>query len=175
MKDNMKTFILLSAIPGSGKSTWSEEYRLTHKNVFVVASDQIRKEIGGAYQNFEHEKEVWDRFLNDIIKYRDSYDEVTVIADSTNVINKFRKYYPEQLSGFDKKILVIIRKDLESILEYNKKRDPGRIVPEDAIRRIWDNWEEPTQEVLDLYDEVIEVKNFFNSPNVKDEFHYQWK
>lgn len=171
----MKTFILLSAIPGSGKSTWSEEYRLTHKNVFVVASDQIRKEIGGAYQNLAHEKEVWDRYLNDIIKYRDFGDDVTVIADSTNIYNKFRKYYPEVLTGFDKKILVIFRKDLKTILDSNKKRDPGRIVPEKVIKRIWRNWEEPTQDVLDLYDEVIEVKDWFPSPNVKDEFHYQWK
>ena len=105
----MKTFILLSALPGSGKSTWSEEYRLTHKNVFVVSSDALRVEIGGAIQNNQHEDEVWARFRGDILKYRDTSNDVTVIADATNITNWHRKFYAEHAQGFDKKILVIFK------------------------------------------------------------------
>lgn len=168
----MKTFILLSAVAGSGKSTWAEQYRLTHKNVFIVSSDKLRKELGGAYQNFEHETEVWDRFSKDIAKYRDAADDVTVIADSTNIINKFRKFYGETVTGFDKKILVVIRKDLDTILETNKQRNSNRVVPDGAIQHMYDIWEEPDEEVLKLYDEYIRIDKWFDSPKVKDDFHY---
>ena len=104
--------------------------------------------------------------------YRDKYAEVTVIADSTNIVNKFRKYYPESLPGFDKKVLVIFRKDFETLIESNKKRNIGRVVPDDAMERLWERWEEPTADILALYDEVIEIKDWFPSPNVNDEFHY---
>ena len=109
----MKTFILLSAIPGSGKSTWAEQYRLTHKNVFVVSSDALRKEITGEFKNLNHDKEMWDRFNKDILKYKDLYDDVTVIADSTNILNKYRIFYGKLAEGFDKKVLVVIKKRIE--------------------------------------------------------------
>ena len=169
----MKTFILLSAIPGSGKSTWAEQYRLTHKNVFVVSSDGLRKELGGAYQNFEHEAEVWKRFSEDISKYRDAADDVTVIADSTNIINKFRIFYGQTVTGFDKKILVVIKKNKEKTFETNKLRNQNRVVPDYAMERMFENWEEPNQEALSYYDEYIVVDKWFDSPNVTENFHYQ--
>ena len=169
----MKTFILLSAPAGSGKSTWAEQYRLTHKNVFIVSSDALRKEIGGAYQNLHHEAEVWQRFYIDIEKYRDMCDDVTVIADSTNIYNKFRITYGKNLQGFDKKILVVIKKNKEEVLKTNKLRNENRIVPEEAIDKMYENWEEPDEECLSYYDEYILIDKWFDSPKVKDEFHYK--
>ena len=168
----MKTFILLSAVAGSGKSTWAEQYRLTHKNVFIVSSDGLRKELGGAYQNFEHEAEVWKRFYSDIEKYRDAYDNVTVIADSTNILNKFRILYGKNLTGFDKKILVVIKKTKEEILRTNRLRNENKIVPDYAIENMVKIWEEPDEECLSCYDEVIRIDGWFDSPKVKDDFHY---
>lgn len=169
----MKTFILLSAIPGSGKSAWSEQYRLTHENVFIVSSDALRKEIGGACNNLNHEQEVWDRFLLDIKKIRDTHEDVTIIGDSTNIYNKFRKFYAENLDGFDKKILVIIRKDLETVLRQNRVRNPEKIVPEEAIKKMWGEWEDPDNEVKALYDQVVVVDKWFETPDVKREFYFK--
>lgn len=169
----MKHFILLSAVAGSGKSTWAEQYRLTHKNVFVVSSDGLRKELGGAYQNFEHEAEVWQRFYSDIEKYRDENEDVTVIADSTNILNKFRVLYGKNLTGFDKKTLVVIKKSLEDILKANQLRNKNRVVPDYAIENMVKIWEEPDEECLACYDEVIVIDGWFDSPKVKDSFHYK--
>lgn len=168
----MKTFILLSAIPGSGKSTWAEQYRLTHKNVFVVSSDALRKELGGAYKNLDHEQEVWKRFLEDIFKYRDIEKDVTVIADSTNIINKFRIFYGKTITGFDKKILVVIKKNKEQTLQTNKLRSETRIIPDNVIENMFNVWEEPDEETLSYFDEYIVVDKWFPSPKVKDNFHY---
>lgn len=168
----MKTFILLCAIPGSGKSTWAEQYRLTHPHTLIVSSDALRLELGGRVQNFEHESEVWDLYFKRIIEYRDKYDDVTVIADSTNIQNKFRLFYGQNVTGFDEKILVIIKKPIEVALENNKKRSINRVVPEEAIRSMYERFEEPTPEVLSYYDKYVRIDKWFDSPNVKDEFHY---
>lgn len=169
----MKTFILLSAIPGSGKSTWAEQYRLTHENVFVVSSDAIRKELTGEFKNLTHEKEVWEKFSEYINKYRDQENDVTVIADSTNILNKFRIFYGQNVVGFDKKILVVIKKNIDQTLKTNHLRSESRIIPDNVIENMFEAWEEPDDNCLSYFDEYIVVNKWFPSPNVKDEFHYQ--
>lgn len=168
----MKTFILLSAVPGCGKSTWAEEYKLTHKNVFIVSSDNLRKEIGGAIQNAEHEQEVWDRFRSDILKFRDFSDDVTVIADATNITNGHRKAYAEHAKGFDKKILMIFKKSKDEVEKGNKARGNDRIVPDFAMDSMMKRWEDVNDETASLYDEVIIIDKHFDAPHVKEEFHY---
>lgn len=169
----MKTFILLSAVAGSGKSTWAEQYRLTHKNVFVVSSDALRKEITGEFSNLTHDKEMWERFSKDIEKYRDASSDVTVIADSTNILNKFRIFYGKTVTGFDKKILVVIKKNIETTLETNKLRSKDRIIPDKVIESMFNSWEEPDEETLSYFDEYIVINKWFSSSKVKDEFHYK--
>jgi len=169
----VKTFILLSAVAGSGKSTWAEQYRLTHKNVFVVSSDTLRKEITGEFSNLSHDKEMWERFSKDIEKYRDASEDVTVIADSTNILNKFRIFYGKTVTGFDKKILVVIKKNIETTLETNKLRSEDRIIPDKVIESMFDSWEEPDEETLSYFDEYIVINKWFSSSKVKDEFHYK--
>lgn len=168
----MKTFILLSAIPGSGKSTWAEQYRLTHKNVFVVSSDNLRKEITGEYKNLTHDKEMWEKFNAEIIRLRDEYEDVTVIADSTNILNKFRIFYGKNITGFDKKILVVIKKKIEQTLETNKLRSENRIIPDEVIEKMYESWEEPDEETLSYFDEYKVIDKWFSSSKVKDNFHY---
>lgn len=168
----MRTFILLSAVPGAGKSTWAEQYRLSHKHVFVVSSDELRKELTGAYQNFEHEKEMWDLFLHRINEYGAKYDDATVIADATNLENKFRLFYADNAIGFDKKILVVLKKPYDVVLRQNKQRNENKIVPEDVIERMWKTFEEPSEEVIDKYDEYIVIYKWFDSSKVKESFHY---
>ena len=168
----MKTFILLCAIPGSGKSSWAEQYRLTHDNVYIVSSDGLRKELTGEYQNFTREVDVWRLFLERCNSYKDLADDVTVIADSTNCANIHRKLYGEKVTGYDKKILLEIKRPLEVALEQNKLRNPNRIVPPEVVKRMYDNYEEPTPEVLALYDEHVIIDNF-NINKVNKDFHYK--
>ena len=169
----MKTFILLSAIPGSGKSTWAEQYRLTHKNVFIVSSDNLRKELTGEFKNLTHDKEMWEIFNKRIIELRDAHEDVTVIADSTNILNKFRIFYGKNITGFDKKILVVIKKNIDQTLETNKLRSENRIIPDEVIERMFESWEEPDEETLSYFDEYKVIDKWFSSSKVKDDFHYK--
>ena len=169
----MKTFILLSAIAGCGKSTWAEQYRLTHKNVHIVSSDALRKEIAGEYKDLSHDQEVWKRFSSDIEMYRDKYDDVTVIADSTNILNKYRIFYGKSVTGFDKKILVVIKKNKEKLLETNKLRNENKILPDIVIEKMYESWEDPDEECLSYFDECQVIDTWFDSSKVKDSFHYR--
>lgn len=163
----MKKLIALSAIAGAGKSTYAKHYKINHKdeNVFIVSSDEIRKELTGVYSNLNYEKEVWDIYFRKINIIRDSNENVTIIADSTNILNKFRKQLGI-IEGFDKKELVVITKDLPLILKRNRERDHAKYVPEFAIKNMWDSWEEVDKETAKLFDEVIRIDGWFDKENI---------
>lgn len=163
----MKKLIALSAIAGAGKSTFAKHYKINHKdeNVFIVSSDEIRKELTGVYSNLNYEKEVWDIYFRKIDILRDSNENVTIIADSTNILNKYRKTLGE-IQGFDLKQLVIITKDLPLILKRNRERDRAKYVPEFAIKKMWETWEEVDDKTANLFDEVIRIDGWFDKENV---------
>ena len=169
----MRTLIVLSALPGSGKSTWSEQYRLTHKHVKIVSSDAIRKELTGQYQDLTQEQKVWEIYFARINEIFDKYDEVTVIADSTNITNNYRLIPLEKCPNYDRCVLVVLKKNLEKILYQNHVRSEAKFVPEEAIKSMWKRWEDPSPEVKALFDEVIEIEGWFESPKVKEAFHYK--
>ena len=163
----MKHLIALAAVAGAGKSCYAKHYKINHKdeNVFIVSSDEIRKELTGVYSNLNYEKEVWDLYFKRINILRDSNEECTIIADSTNILNKFRKILGN-LQGFDKKTLVVITKDLPLILERNRQRDRAKYVPENAIKEMWDNWENVDKETANLFDEIIHVDGWFDKEKI---------
>ena len=163
----MKHLIALSAIAASGKSTWAKHYKINHKdeNVFIVSSDEIRKELTGVYQNLNYEKEVWEIYFKRIDILRDSNKDCTIICDSTNIINEHRKILGN-LPGFDKKSLIVISKELPVILERNRKRDSAKYVPEFAIKEMWEKWEKVDEETAKLFDEVIYVNGWFDKEKI---------
>ena len=58
--------IVLSGVPGSGKSTYCQAYKELYEvnniKVNIVSSDEIRMELFGRYDSFESEKLVWEIF-----------------------------------------------------------------------------------------------------------------
>ena len=156
----MKTFILLSAIPGSGKSTWARQYQRKHDNTFIVSSDDIREELFGAPDDFRNERLVWDTYLRRINEYAALHENVTVIADATNLQNAYRRMYHDLTPRFDKHIFVLLKIPFETCLIRNQMRDPRRIVPHEAMERLRDEFEEPTIEIISMYDEYEVITDF---------------
>jgi predicted kinase len=163
----MKHLIVLAAVAGAGKSTYAKHYKINHKdeNVFIVSSDEIRKELTGVYSNLNYEKEVWEIYFKRINILRDSNEECTIIADSTNILNKFRKMLGI-LPGFDKKSLILITKDLPVILERNRQRDRAKYVPENAIKDMYNSWEKVDEETAALFDDVMNVDGWFDKEKI---------
>jgi len=158
----MKTLILLSAIPGSGKSTWAKEYVKNHSNCYIVSSDDTRERVAGKVNCFTKEELVWKTFLDDINNYALSKEDVTVIADATNIKNEFREYYYKSTPGFDRHILVTFDIPYNVCLLQNKMRKAERVVPDYAMKRLSGQWEPVSDQVLSLYDEHIVVGTEFS-------------
>jgi len=154
----VRTFILLSAVPGAGKSTWASRYALSHDNVHVISSDEVRKEVTGAYQIFNQEPKVWETFRRRIHEYAKLGEDVTIIADAVNDTNSLRKYYANEASEFDKKIFVFIEKPVDVVLAQNHMRRQDKWVPEDVIMMFYKKVEQPSEEVISLYHEFIYIK-----------------
>ena len=154
----MKTLIMLSAIPASGKTTWAKEYQENHPNTYIVSSDDIRMEVtNGDYQDHTKQKEVWDLFEKRIHEYG-AIDNATVILDALNDVNIVRLKYLSTTPEFDKKILVLFPATLEKSRFYNNQRKIEVRVPDPILEALVNKFEAPNQEVLDLVDEVREVE-----------------
>ena len=127
-------------LPGCGKSTWAEQYRRTHKNVVILSSDEIRKELTGEYQCFEKEEEVWKTLDERIVQYSKQEEPITVIVDATNLKNKYRIHYYEVAKDYDVKWLVEIKKNWRKLLEGNKRRSKDKWVPLQAMKMLRDEY-----------------------------------
>jgi tRNA uridine 5-carbamoylmethylation protein Kti12 len=153
----MKTLIMLSAVPAAGKSTWAKKYQETHPNTYIVSSDDVRIEVCGNYRDHSRQAEVWALFEKRIHEYG-AIDNATVILDALNDVNPVRLKYLTTTPEFDKKILVLFPSTLEKSQKYNGQRDEDVQVPPDILIGLYNKFEAPSQEVLDLVDEVVEVK-----------------
>ena len=154
----MKRLIVLSAPPGSGKSTWAKEYKRNHPDTYIISSDKIRFELTGTNQDFSKQKEVWEIFEQRIHEYANKNENVTVILDALCDLNRLREMYVKNNPEYDHYILVLFSHTFEEIEKLNKKRESYKIVPDDALKALWDKFEEPTKEVLDLYNELWQIE-----------------
>ena len=154
----MKTLIVLSAMPGSGKSTWAKKYQEEHPHTLIISSDAIRYELTGSMQDFSKQKEVWELFSLRIHEYAKKYDDVTVILDALNDLNALRKKYVKENPEYDQYELVLFPRTLEQVRYFNKQRDGKLIVPDDELEMLINKWEQPSEEVIKLLNKVHEIR-----------------
>ena len=154
----MKTLIVLSAMPGSGKSTWAQKYQEEHPHTLIVSSDKIRYELTGSMQDFTKQKEVWELFSLRIHEYANKYDDVTVILDALNDLNVLREKYVKENPEYARYELALFPRTLEEIRFYNKQRNDIAIVPEDQLEMLINKWEEPSEEVIKLFNAIHEIR-----------------
>ena len=152
----MSTFILLSAMPGSGKSTWAKRYQRQNPNVEIVSSDEIRSELNGDAGDQSNPRLIWAEYLRRI-KLHEKGEEVTVIGDSTNLTNYFRTYYAEEAAPhYDKKVC----------LQRNNARTE-RVVPPQAMEALRKEYEPLSEEAASLYDEIYVVDENGQAKRIK--------
>ena len=157
LEDEMKTLIMLSAMPGSGKSTWAKKYQEEHPHTLIVSSDEIRYEVTGQTQDFSKQGKVWELFSLRTHEYAEKYDDVTVILDALNDLNSLREKYVKENPEFDRYELVLFPRTLEQIKFYNKQREDSSVVPDDQLDMLVNKWEEPSPEVIKLFNKVHEI------------------
>lgn len=154
----MKTFILLSALPGAGKSTWANAYKKEHPEARIVTSDGIRTELFGRPDVFVNEPLVWKMYGERMNQGVDEDKNLTVIADATHLTNALRMQYYNLTPKFDKHILVLFDIPYEVCLAQNNGRETRQIVPLKVMEKFKKEYEEPSDEVLASFDEIIRVQ-----------------
>lgn len=163
----MRTFILLSAMPGAGKSTWAKHYVSTHPEAIIVSSDEIRVKKFGSASVVSHDDLVWPEFQRELEEGLKE-DGKTVIADSTNLSNKYRIQYARSMASFaDRKILIYFSVSYETCCRRNQMRAADRVVPAEAMERLKAEWEPLSDETMDAYDEVIQIDEDLKEKKLK--------
>lgn len=153
----MKTLMILSAIPASGKSTWAKRYAETHPNCFIVSSDQIRYEVTHSFNDHSQQKLVWELFSKRIHEYGKN-DNCTVILDALNDLNCLREKYVKENPEFDRYVLVLFPINDKRSAELNGLRTDGTMVPPEILKSLIEKFEPLDEKTKSLFDEIIEVE-----------------
>ncbi len=127
--------LIMRGLPGSGKSTWAneylEQYRLIRPTAYVN-KDSIRASMSPNHEEIDEYK-VHFRMLELIAQ--GIHDNVDILVDNMNLkdrdIRQLTKIADE--AGYHVEIYDFRDVPLEVCLDRNSKR--GRVVPEDVIRK----------------------------------------
>ncbi len=150
-----KKLIVLSGIPGSGKSTYAANYASKNPETFIVASDAIRHELFGRVDDFSQEEIVWAKFENLVREKAKTHK--TIIADSSATTNVRRLRWAQIFRDlFDKIELVYFDIPFDVCLERNEKRH--LTIPYSDMVVMRDSFEKPSLEVTLAYDEITRIK-----------------
>lgn len=153
----MSKLIVLSGIPGAGKSTWATDYASKHNNTIVLSTDALRFELFGNYLINQDNEKIMRSTLLDRARAA-AKQNIDVVLDSAVVKNKGRMRWINQLAdaGFTYKELIIFEAPFDICLERNRLRD--RHVPEDVMKQMYDWKEEPSDEVVQAFDNIIKIQ-----------------
>jgi predicted kinase len=96
---------LLIGLPGSGKSTWANQYAQNHENTIILNRDSLRTMIKGKYCfDLQYEsflKKMLDNMLKEALNY--NYD---IIIDETNLTIRRRLQIINIIHNYAKDMLI---------------------------------------------------------------------
>ena len=154
----MNRLIVLSGVPGSGKSYFSASFKAhKEKHVYIISSDALRKMILGNQRDLSEDELIWKIYYALVEAY--SIDkEGIVILDATHSKKIYRldNIAPFK-SIYDEIDLVCFRLDKELVIEQNKERENP--IPRDALLKLIDNFEMPDEEEYAFYDHLDIIKD----------------
>ncbi|MCD8204132.1 MAG: ATP-binding protein [Coprobacillus sp.] len=153
----MSKLVVLTGVPGSGKSYFSALVRKANSgHVYIVSSDGIRELLGGSPQYFDEESLVWEMFY-ELPKVYALDKKAIVIMDATQTIKKYRTDAIQPLKPlFDETDMVYFDIDTEVVKEQNINRT--WVVPEKPLNKFIKEFVPPSEEELASFDHVYFIK-----------------
>ena len=157
---------------GSGKSTIAANIKAKHgNNVIVISRDAIRFALVAEDEPyFSREKLVFDLYCK---KIQDAIDDASgpslIICDATHINETSRNKVLDQLNldRVSTISVIVVRPSLEETLERNKRRFGRERIPADAIKRMYEQFEDPIEDKKHTYNTIFrEVE--LNEQNLVD-------
>lgn len=161
----MNKLVVLAGVPGSGKSYFSSTIKkIKTSHVYVISSDQLRKEIGGSQANLNNEELMWKIFLNLAKTYALDPDGI-VILDATHINSEFRvkRNFPLK-ELFNETYLVVWNLDHLVVSNQNLQRDYP--IPVEAMNKFFDKFEMPDEVDKEFFDHIIYINNSDIAPAI---------
>lgn len=150
--------VMLVGLPGSGKSTKTEEYK---KQGYIIHSpDAIRNELN--LHSLDDTQKVFDilheRILNDMNDRKD------IVYDSTNLTRKRRMKFLDLIKKFNcEKLCHILIVDKSICMSYNYQRTGYARIPDEDYELMLQRFNLPMLDegwdniILDIQDSKVEV------------------
>lgn len=154
----MSKLVVLSGIPGSGKSFFSKLLRKAKGgHVYVVSSDELRTLACGSPQIFTKEKEIWTMFY-ELPKVYSVDKDAIVILDATQIIKAYRTEAVKPLKPyFDEIDLVTFKIKKETVDFQNLQREWA--VPQEVLDKFYKDFTLPDEEELAFFSHSYEIES----------------
>ena len=158
----MAKLIILSGVPGSGKSYFSHLLR-DHKkggHVYIVSSDSLRDQVTGNQQDLSEDDLMWKLFF-DLARVYSKDPNGIVVLDSTNASRHYRIEAGSGLrSFFDTIDLISFHMKPETIYRQNLDREWP--LPTEVLTHYIETFEYPTRDDYAFFDHVylVEKRDF---------------
>lgn len=162
----MNKLVVLAGVPGSGKSYFSSTIKkIKTSHVYVVSSDQLRKEIGGAQSVLEFDNLMWKIFL-DMAKTYASDPNGIVILDATHINSDLRVKRNLPLKElFNETYLVVWNLDHLVVSNQNLQRDYP--IPPEAMNMFFNKFEMPDEVDKEFFGHIIYINNSDIAPAIE--------
>lgn len=163
----MSKLIVLSGVPGSGKSYFCKTIKkIKESHVYIVSSDELRKEITGRQSNLNEDELMWKIFFS-LAKTYSLDKEGVVVLDATHVSKKMRVDRNKKLKHlFEEVDLVMWNIDKQVVANQNLQREYP-IAP-DVLERFYQILELPTEEDEKFFDKIIMVTSNDIAPVIQE-------
>ena len=143
----MSKMICLCGMPGSGKTTWAENFLINHPDYLYFSPDKYYERLNGDDRIRENTFEVWMAMFRDINTALK--DNKNVLIDSDNLTYHQRMQWVEWFPNVNGRVLVLFEEDFNTCFERVSQR--RRIIPYEAMSAKWHKWERPTSELDGKY------------------------
>lgn len=154
----MAKLIVLSGVPGSGKSFFSQRFKEKRNgHVYIVSSDEIRDKVAGNQQDLSQDKLVWKLFYGLTRVYGMDEDGI-VILDATNSICKYRVSVVEPFRKLFSEIDLVAFDIDKDIVRYQNKNRPYA-VPDDVLEMLIEKYEGPNEIDCRFFDNIHIIKD----------------
>ena len=159
----MSKLIVLSGVPGSGKSYFSKLLRKEKVgHVYIISSDALRDLVTGNQQNLSEEPLMWKMFY-ELAKVYSNDKKGIVVLDATNRSTEYRIDSVKELKkNFDEALLVLFNVPKEVVFAQNLDREFP--VPEAVLEEYFEHFELPKKEDYEFFDKVYVT----NGEDLKD-------